>query len=506
MLVLSFLPVDTEAFSVFFTSNFTVPYAQNITVSGKIVNSSPGEDISLPTWIINASVSNGTRTNFTQVVPFNDTTVNATFNLSVNTQPFFGPSLLKLTISNGTMNITRVVKFVVTNTSSATIEFVGSVPPFSPGGFITAKVTAKNWSGGALQNEVINGSIFAADGPFTVWGTNSSKTNSAGETLMNFSIPSNAEAIDYILAVEGRAGFIFFGVARYTLSVVTKDNTGTNKNAFAPGSAVTIESRLTYTNGTPVSSSATKIELTDPNELITSSSGSSYSDGRFQYNYTASTSGTYKIKVTSGGQETSGSFSTRTLTASIVNRETASFFREFAGKKLFPPGQNVSLTIVPTNVSSGEILASGSTTYDCNQHNFTILDTYFANNQTSINSTISAGNLIIVPTVHTGTAVCGIELRLGSNYVGLFGIKVNVTTGNLTHYAATSTAQGYFNIQKNGLSVEPSSEFGEGGFQAMLLPGSNTSFKLTAFNITSGENMPGGNVTYAWVKKITIMS
>ncbi len=508
-LVLSFLPAGAGAFTVYFTSNFTVPYAQNITVSGKIVNTSPGEDISLPAWIINASVSNGTLTNFTQVVPFNDTTVNATFNASVNTYPFFGPSLLKLTISNGTMNITRVVKFVVTNTSSATIEFVGSVPPFSPGSFITTKITAKNWSGGALQNEVINGSIFAADGQFTGWGINSSKTNTAGETLMNFSVPSNADAIDYILAVEGRAGFVFFGVSRYTLSVTTQDSTGANKNAFSPGSAVTIESRLTYTNGTPVSGSATKIELTDPNELITSSSGSSYSDGRFQYNYTASTSGTYKIKVTSGGQETSGSFSTRTLTASIVNRETASFFREFAGKKLFPPGQNVSLTIVPTNVSSGEILASGSSSYDCidaYQNNFTVLDIYFANNQTSINSTVSAGNLIFVPTIHTGTAVCGIELKLGSNYVGLFGIKINMTTGNLTHYASTAVAQGYFNIQKNGLSVEPSSEFGEGGFQVMLLPGSNTSFKLTAFNITSGENMDGGNVSYAWVKKITIMS
>ncbi|MBI3413239.1 MAG: hypothetical protein HY051_04120 [Candidatus Aenigmarchaeota archaeon] len=500
LLGLSFLPAYSEAFTVDFVSNFTTSYSGNVTVRGNILNSTP-ENLTGGNWVINVSLSNNNFAHTTTGYGVASAPVNASFNVSVNASGIWGPPTLTLTVSNGTTKLVRTVKFRVTNTSSATIEFVGSVPPFSPGGFITAKIIAKNWSGGALQNEVINGSIFAADGPFTGWGVNSSKTNSAGETLMNFSIPSNADAIDYILAVEGNAGFIFFGVARYTLSVTTKDNTGTNKNAFAPGSAVTIESRLTYTNGTPISSSATTIELTDPNGLITSSSGSTYSDGRFQYNYTASTTGTYKVNIKSGGQDTSGSFSTRTLTASIVNRETASFFREFAGKKLFPPGENVSLTIIPTNVSSGEILASGPL-YNCNVTSFHLLDVYFANNQTSINSTILAGNLTYTPTVHTGTSVCGMELKLTSNYAGLFGIKLNVSADDNTN----AVAQGYFNIQKNGLSVEPSSEFGEGGFQALLLPGSNTTFKLTAFNISSGENMQGGNITYAWVKKITIMS
>ncbi|MBI4176965.1 MAG: hypothetical protein HY516_01215 [Candidatus Aenigmarchaeota archaeon] len=495
----SFFP-NVVAYTVDYVGNFSIPYNGNITVKGNILNDTP-ESITGSNWVINVSLANNNFAHGTTSYGAASSAVNATFNVSVNASGTWGSSFLTMRISNGTFNLTRALKFRVTNTSTATIEFVGSVPPFSPGGFITTKITAKNWSGGNQWNQTINGTIFVADGPFTGWGVNSSRTNENGETLMNFSIPSNADAIDYILSVEGKAGFIFFGVARYTLTVATKDNTGANKNAFAPGSAVTIESRLTYTNGTPVSSSATKVELTDPNELVTTSSGSSYSDGRFQYNYTASVSGTYKIKVISGEQETSGSFSTRTLTASIVNRETASFFREFAGKKLFPPGENVSLTIVPTNVSSGEVLASGPL-YNCNVTSFHLMDVYFANNQTSINSTVLAGNLTYTPTVHTGTPVCGMELKLTQNYVGLFGIKLNVSADDNTN----AVAQGYFNIQKNGLSVEPSSEFGEGGFQAMLLPGSNTSFKLTAFNITSGENMQGGNVTYAWVKKITIMS
>lgn len=499
LLALSSVFVSAGAFTVDFTANFSVPYNGNVTIKGSVLNDTP-ENLTGANWIINASLSNN---NFARTTTgYGSAPVNATFNVSVNASGVWGPSVLTLTATNGTITLVRAAKFRVTNTSSATIEFVGAVPPFSPGGFITAKITAKNWSGGNQFNQNINGTIFAADGPFTGWGINSSRTNNDGETLMNFSIPSNAGAINYILSVEGRAGFIFFGVARYTLTVTTKDSTGTNKNAFAPGSAVTVESKLTYTNGTPVSGSATTIELTDPTNLVTSSSGSSYSDGRFQYNYTATTSGSYKIRITSGGQEASGSFSTKTLTATIVNRETASFFREFAGKKLFPPGQNVSLTILPANVSSGEILASGASSYDCNQNNFTVLDTYFANNQTSVNSTFQPGNLTFMSTAHTGTAVCGIELRLTSNYVGLFGIRVNVTLAG----GDNAVAQGYFNIQKNGLSVEPSSEFGEGGFQALLLPGSNGTFKLTSFNISSGENMPGGNITEAFVKKITILS
>ncbi len=501
LLAFSSVSINAAAFSVELSSNVSVPFGGDVTVFGKIVNTT-AETINGTSWVINASLANNNFSQTTTAFGVASAAVNATFNVSANTSGIWGPSFLVLKVSNGTTTLFRAVKFRVTNTSTATIEFVGAVPPFSPGGMITAKITAKNWSGQPLRNQNINGTIFKADGPVTTWGMNSSGTNANGETLMNFSIPSDADASNYILAVEGRAGFIFFGVVRYSLSVATKDSAGGNKNAFAPGSVVTVESKLTYTNGTPISGSATKIEVTDPNSLLTTSSGSSYADGKFQYNYTASVSGSYKIRVIAGGQEQSGSFAARTLAALIITRETASFFREFAGKKLFPPGQNISLTILPTNVSSGEILATGSSSYDCGQNNFTVIDVYFANNQTSINSTINAGYLTFVPVVHTGTSVCGVELGLASNYVGVFGIKLGVRTGD----AATTTAQGYFTIQRNGFSVEPSSEFGEGGFQALLLPGSNTTFKLTAFNITSGENMPGGNITNAWVKKITILS
>lgn len=498
--ILSSLSFGAYAFTVDFVANNTVPFNGNISVRGNIVNTTP-ENLTGANWVINVSLANNNFAQTTTAYGAASAPVNASFNVSVNASSISGPSWLLLKVSNGTMTISRSLKPRVSNVSTAVIEFVGRVPPFAPGNFITAKVTAKDWSGGALNSQNINASVFQADGAGASWGSNTSKTNANGETLLNFSIPSNAAAGNYIMTVEDGAGFIFFGVASYSLEVATKDSTGSNKNAFAPGSVVTIESRLTYTNGTPISGAATTIEVKDPTGLITSSTGSSYSDGRFQYNYTASATGSYSIKAVSGGERQSGGFAARTLTASIVNRETASFFREFAGKKLFPPGQNVSLTILPTNVSSGEILASGASTYDCNQKNFTLIDTYFANNQTSINGTVFQ-NVSFVPTIHTGTSVCGIELALASNYVGLFGIKVNVTTGD----SATNVAQGYFLIQKSGFSVEPSSEFGEGGFQALLLPGSNTTFKLTAFNISSGENMPGGNITYAWVRKITIAS
>ncbi len=498
--IVSSLSFGAYAFTVDFVANNTVPFNGNISVRGNIVNTTP-ENLTGANWVINVSLANNNFSQTTTAYGAASAPVNASFNVSVNASSISGSFWLFLTVSNSTMTISRSLKPRVSNVSTAVIEFVGKVPPFAPGDFITARVTAKNWSGGALNNQNINASVFQADGPGASWGSNTSKTNANGETLLNFSITSSAGAGNYIMIVEDGAGFIFFGVASYSLEVATKDSTGSNKNAFAPGSVVTVESKLDYTNGTPISGAATTIEVKDPTGLITSATGSSYSDGKFQYNYTASATGSYSVKVVSGGEKKSGNFAARTLAATIVNRETASFFREFAGKKLFPPGQNVSLTILPTNVSSGEILASGASTYDCTQNNFTVLDVYFANNQTSINSTMGKW-LSFVPTVHTGTSVCGIEFNLTSNYAGLFGIKVNVTTGD----SATTVAQGYFSIQRYGLSVEPSSEFGEGGFQALLLPGANATFKLTSFNISSGENMPGGNITEAFVKKITIMS
>lgn len=273
LLAFSLVPINAAAFSVELSSNVSVPLSGNVTVSAKIVNTTP-ENLTGPNWVVNASLSNNNFSQTTTAFGVASAAVNATFNVSVNASGIWGPSFLVLKISNGTTTLFRAVKFRVTNTSTATIEFVGAVPPFSPGGMITAKITAKNWSGQPLQSQNINGTIFEADGPVTGWGINSSKTNTNGETLMNFSIPSDADASNYIMAVEGRAGFIFFGVVRYSLSVATKDSAGGNKNAFAPGSVVTVESKLTYTNGTPISGSATKIEVTDPNNLLTTSSGS----------------------------------------------------------------------------------------------------------------------------------------------------------------------------------------------------------------------------------------
>lgn len=486
--ILPFLLFQTaaSAYYIDFTANNSVSPDRNITIVGSLGNTTV-EAISGVT--IYANLSNGQRA--TSI-----TTATGSFNFSLNTTGIAGNSILNIT--DGT--IIKRVQFRVTNVSSASVS-ITNVPPFSPGVFLTLNITPKNSSGVAIANQTITANVFATDGAQPSWGTNTSTTNTNGIALLNFSIPSNATLGRYMVDVENGAGTVFFALTRYTVSVVTKDNSGENRITFAPNSHVTIETTI-KSNNAPVASAPVVVTVFNPNNIPTVSSVlTTSSTGVVSYNYTASSGGTYKIKVNASGEEVFTSFSVKTYSVKLEKEEEGGFFFKFGGQQFFTPGQNVTLKIVAADVSKGTLLQRGSN-FSCNS-SYIKLESVWNVNGSSVNSSLQGA--YIVESTYQMTPTCAISFNLPAAHIGLFGVKINLTAGTSLADALSASAeagQGYFSIQRYGLRIEPASPFGGKEMHALLLPNDNASFNLYAFNISSGQDLAGGNITAATITSI----
>jgi len=473
-------------YSDFYTNTSVMPN-QNVTVFGTL-GTTTAETISGIT--ATASLLNGNSSSTT-------TSATGNFTLQVNTTGLVGYQTLTVTV--GTITKTATVK--ITNVTSATMS-VTNPPPFSPGAFLVINVTAKNSTGGVVPNQNITGKVFATDGPQPSWGTNTTVTNANGIALLNFSVPTTAGLSRYIIDLENGAGRAFFMLTSYTISVLTKDTAGTTKVSFAPNNNVTIEATV-KSNGAPVASTALEFTVLDPNNIPTTYTTATSTSGVATYNYSStSTSGQYKIKINISGEEVYTTFFVKTYSASLESESAAGFFFEFGGKSFFTPGQNVTLNIISADVATGSLLLRNNN-YTCNASYFKIVDVWNING-TSVNSSLQ--NAEFIPATYNAQPICAVRFSLPAAHVGTFGMKVNVTVGtslaNALTAGRTEGAQGYFNIQRYGLRLEPASAFGGKEMHTLLLPGDNASFKIFAFNVSSGVDLGGGNITAATITKI----
>lgn len=468
-------------------TNNTVLPDQNITVWGGVYNYSNTSD-GIEGFVVTANLSTGANGTST-------TGSDGNFSILLNTTGLAGENTATVS-SNFT---TKTVNFRVSNMSTLTIEFVENLPPFNVGGTIITKITSTDTN---KADQTINGTIFASDGKKpSGWGTNTSTTNDNGIAYLNFSIPSTASAGRYVLSVENGAGYAFFIIKKYTVSVKTKDTAGAAKAVFSPGDNVTVETKIVDSNGNLRNVTSVACDVIDENNTLTSITGTIISDGKYQCNHTTSGTGqSYDVKVTA----TDGSiteivytkFATQAFSVRLAPK-TGDFFRDFGGKKSFTIGQTLQMNIIPTNVSNGEMLTSGTDFY-CNTTSITIWDVFFASNGTSVNGSVSSDTLN--SGMYMMTSGCYYEFDLGQ-ITGIFGIKVNVTVGS-----QTITGQGYFSINKYLLKVESATMFGGMDFNVLLKPEENATFKLSVYNLSSGAEMGIGNISYAKLNRITPLS
>jgi len=472
-------------------TNYTVQPDQNITIWGGVYNYSNASQgfegfVVVANLTTSPTKENGTIT----------TGSDGNFSISINTTGLGGVS--KVSVSSNFSS--KVLPFIITNITSATVEFVENLPPFAVGGQIITKVTC---SGDNKANQTITGDIFAADGANVSWGHNTSTTNDAGVAYINFTIASAATTGRYMLSVDNDAGFAFFMIKRYTVGVKTEDDTGAAKNTLSPGDNVTIESKIIDADGDPRNVTSVTCDFIDENETIASVNGIIYTDGTYQCNLTTSnTAQSYDVKVTAtdsaGTEEVYTKFSTKAFSVRLAPRTGGMFFHEFGSKKSFTIGSPIEMDVVVVNVSSGEIIPPSASTYGCDGVNITVEDVWYAPNGTSFNSTVSDDSLN--SGMYMMSSACFYRFSLGE-LTGIYGIKLNLTIGS-----ETITGQGYFIINKYLLKVEPATMFGGMDFHVTLKPEDNASFKLSVYNLTDGSEMGIGNITDAYFTKIMPLS
>lgn len=446
---------------------------------------------------VSATIGSNGNWNITPSSGFFDFNVSApsivgqyTFNVSTNSS----------SLPNKTFHV------FVGNTTSAAVGFIGRFPPFVNGTTFTINVTMFNGTAG-LSGYKPFVQIFQANGQNVSWtvtpvnsslGSNSSQvTNSTGSIAFNVTIPSDATVGEYGVSVDDGIAFAIFRVgSNYQIAVNTLTTSDEVTSNFAPGSTVTVLTKL-RANSAPVTGATVTAVITYPNGTTTKNitlSAHPSSDGFYNNTFSdTSVGGQYNIRVgalhSSNNIIGSTTFNTKSFEGRI--EPVKEFFFEWGGKSSFKPGQTVALNLVTVNLSSGNVMSWNS----CTGGNYTLLGIKFVN---GTNSTLGNASITLATDQYlTDTTVCRLSFSAPTE-AGTYNIRVNVTNGT-----DTQTTEGFFSVSNHFLKVTPVLDVGGfEGFTSVVSPGTNITLRLSAINVSGNTAVNPQNITVAVVTRI----
>jgi len=461
----------------------------NISIIGTVTNTSPSDTISGIN--VSASVVSGGS-------GFNITPANGFFYFNISAPNSIGEYTINVTTNESTPH-SKNLTVRVENTSTGSISYVNSFPPFANGTTFTINLTLMNGSS-AVSNYLPNVSVYKANGLPMSWTISnlSNVSNSSGNILFNITIPASAEYGDYAILVDGGSIFSFFQVSSNLVNAVqTWDTSDAISFEFGASSTVVVVSKVRDTSGNPKTGATVTAFVTLPNNTVRNFTLSAHPSltGVYNNSFTeTSATGSYKVLVNANvsGTVVSGAtfFTIGSFVASLQPEK--SFFFEWGGKGSFKPGQIAALDVLAENLTDGSVMSFPA----CNNSYVGLLDVSFVNG-TSVNSTTGATTNFLTTSFPGGITICKANFTAPSNS-GTYKMVVNVTSAGVS-----VNATGFFSVSKVFLKATPVfSVGGESDFMSLVAPGDNVSIALKAVNVSNGSSFPTSTIRNITVLKM----
>ncbi len=407
---------------------------------------------------------------------------------------------------------------------SANFSFVGTIPPFSPGDTFTVKTTASYTNSTPIGSQPVTLQIFQTNGVNLSWGgptTNTTQSN--GEVLHSFTIPSTASPGDYLISAgtyDGGVAALFFEVKTYVVSATAVTVLGEPAVTFAPASHVVLNVKTQDTNGTAITGATVLATIKWPNGTIANSTTVPASSQSGLYNVTLKntslqTEGKYSIEVSavigSTSETTSADFTVSAVTMNLDASDFGGFFQEFGGKQAVYPGSNMSLDLKAYDVSTGKVIQGklNSTNLPINAKTMnctsvTIINVTNAATGAAVPQINTSSIGVFASQKYSGKNICTIEI-ITTGTAGTYQLTVNASVNATGTYKQYQTS-GFFTTQNYVMQVSPVSAFGSEEKFAVSKPGSNMTFKVDISNLSaSGALLTAGNISSLTVVSLTPM-
>ncbi len=476
-------------------ANGTVKSWQNITVFSTVFMNN-----GTPVQNVNVSF-NFTTANLTQ-----NTTGSGTYNTTLAVPP---GRTGEFNITIWFNNSNKTIPVFITNISTGSVNFPGLKPPFSSGESFLVNVSIFNLTNQTLQNYTPAIEMFLSNGPKAAWtiANTTRKDVHQGNITYNVTIPSTADGGVYGVSVD-RGAIISYFYVKSGFSVAA--NTQTEKNEtrvdYTPGSNFTILVKFRDASDNPIVN-ATNVTATVKYPNGSTSTLQLFHDANRDgfYNTTFITnsgqSGQYSIEVTAQNG------STKVQTSTIVNTQMlkarlepqTGLFQEWGDAAAFATNSPAALNFLVTNLSDDSIVqgatSGGASRVNCNS--IIVASATNANNGSAV--TINAAS--DASGTYFSTPVCRMTFTT-PNETGTYKFSVNATVGTSTINTSVSGI-GYMTVQKYFLRAAPVSSLGGfASFVSQFEPSGNATFQVFAFDMATGAEVSGDNVTNVTAVKI----
>ncbi len=410
-----------------------------------------------------------------------------------------------ISVSTNT-SLSKIIHTYASNTTSGSINFTGSKPPFSAGVSFLINVTLWNGTAGLIINYTPSITIYKANGPAVNWTVfNTTPANShAGYIGYNISVPADADGSYSISLDKGVITTVVLIQSTTIMAVNTQTDSNETKTNFYPGANFTIVAKIRDTSGNPIGYAVNvTARVTKPDKTVDTAtlSNDTTQEGRYAssaYVTSSSSAGQYIIDVSAivAGKTIKGSITASTQAMKARLEKQAEFFKEWGDSAAFTAGGTVGLNVIVMNLSDDSIIGgtlTGINSVNCSSGGTNVTGLYASNGSSLSIGTVTydAGGL------YMGTAVCRITFTAPSA-TGNYKIAFSTSVGNMI-----VSGSGYLEVQKYILKPNPVSSLGGAfDFAVMLYPGDNATFEVSAFDMNSQAEVAGINITNLTVTKI----